>query len=151
MFRRWRGRSGRLLRLLFRGRSGRGGLRLMLDGMRCLYSCQTIKLRYSLDQRRDLHGNQNSLKFCLCKEEMNRTISSADFRHSVWKYRRASGFSVSALLTSCAIFRKHVLLFTGLGTYIQLHPTNKHLQRKKSELQATRPCYSFLSITGGRS
>ena len=49
----------------------------------------------------NIHGSQNSLKFCLCNEEMNRTISSADFRHSVWKYRRASGFSVSALLTSC--------------------------------------------------
>ena len=49
----------------------------------------------------NIQGSQNSLKFCLCNEEMNRTISSADFRHSVWKYRRASGFSVSALLTSC--------------------------------------------------
>lgn len=47
-----------------------------------------------------LQGNQNSLKLSLCNEEINCTMSSADLRHSVWKYRRASGLSASALLTS---------------------------------------------------
>lgn len=47
-----------------------------------------------------LYGSQNSLKLSLCNEEMNCTMSSADLRHSVWKYRRASGLSASALLTS---------------------------------------------------
>lgn len=60
-----------------------------------------------------VQGNQNSLKLSSRRDEMNRTISSAPFRHSVWKYRRASGSSDSELLASWSI--------SWLGQYIDYH------------------------------
>jgi len=99
----------------------------------------------------DLQGSQNSLKFGLCNEEMNRTISSADFRHSVWKYRRASGFSESVLLTSCTVFRKYIPLLRDPWTYIQLHSTDEHFDGKESQLQTACPRYPLLAVTRGRS